>query len=516
MSTKPTENENIRRFTCQHPGCGATYRRKEHLARHAIRHSQRGIFSCNLCRASFDRSDTLQRHKKVHNKNDQPNPARVLKACNRCRIQKSRCDGQLPCSICQKRGVVCSFDRASPRSKRQHRQKVSASEAEIVSDSIIPQDPNRRLIDPPPPPPQQSYLVGRNDQELSPVASGVPNHRRKSESPPPSNSTISAKMQLVQHEEQLQREGLQLAPADSTVPWQTWPGNMFSSSYYSLDYPAGLDDDDYTTQPIDTAYYVRLYFLHFNPQWPFIHEASFRYQEEPTVLVLALVMIGLWITGEAKARRQAWKIHDRLHTLIKEQMTSWHTPQPEQQDISQWPMATYQSILLYIIFALIAGPPPREEDSTEALLDRVRSILTSLIETCLVQGLFFYPSMLARGCPDDPIVYAWARTEEAKRFSLTLFKVSNLFSGVTGDDARLSVSDLRFPLPDNGFLWGPRPSIHDWWRRRDLRLKNPAETEDRWISDIFEEARAQGEKAGERRAWLRMGCWLGFMAGVEP
>lgn len=130
-------------------------------------------------------------------------------------------------------------------------------------------------------------------------------------------------MQLVQHEEQLQREGLQLAPADSTVPWQTWPGNMFSSSYYSLDYPAGLDDDDYTTQPIDTAYYVRLYFLHFNPQWPFIHEASFRYQEEPTVLVLALVMVGLWITGEAKARRQAWKIHDRLHTLIKEQMVSF-------------------------------------------------------------------------------------------------------------------------------------------------------------------------------------------------
>lgn len=267
-------------------------------------------------------SDTLQRHKKVHNKDNQPNPARVLKACNRCRIQKSRCDGQLPCSICQKRGVVCSFDRASPRSKRQHRQTVSASDAEIVSDSVIPQDHNKGLIDLPPPS-QQSFLGGRNDQELSPVASDVPNHRRRSESPPPSNSTISAKMQLVQHEEQLQREGLQLAPADSTVPWQTWPGNMFSSSHYSLDYPAGLDDDDYTTQPIDTAYYVRLYFLHFNPQWPFIHEASFRYQEEPTVLVLALVMVGLWITGEAKARRQAWKIHDRLHTLIKEQMVSF-------------------------------------------------------------------------------------------------------------------------------------------------------------------------------------------------
>ncbi|GAD92516.1 conserved hypothetical protein [Paecilomyces variotii No. 5] len=320
-------------------------------------------------------------------------------------------------------------------------------------------------------------------------------------------------MQLVQHERQLEREGMRLAPTDAIVPWQNGPGNMFSSAYASLDYPADLDDD--TTQPINSAYYIHLYMAHFNPQWPFIHEGSFQYQEGPSVLVLALVMVGLWITGEAKARRQAWKIHDRLYTLLKEQMTRWHTPQPEQQDISQCPMATYQAILLYIIFALIAGPPPGGEDDVEVLLDRVRPILASLIETCLVQGLFFYPTMLARGSPDDPIIYSWVRTEEAKRFSLTLFKISHLFSSVTGDDARLSLSDLRFPLPDNGFLWGPRPSIHDWWRRRDLRLKNPAETEDRWISHVFEEARARG-KAAERRAWLRMGSWLSFMAGIEP
>ncbi|KAL1884664.1 hypothetical protein Plec18167_002256 [Paecilomyces lecythidis] len=306
---------------------------------------------------------------------------------------------------------------------------------------------------------------------------------------------------------------MRLAPTDAIVPWQTWPGNIFSCDYPPLDYPVDLDDD--ATQPIDTAYYINLYLVHFNHHWPFIHEGSFQYREEPTVLVLALVMVGLWITGEAKARRQAWKIHDRLHTLLKEQMTSWHTPQPEQQDISNWPMATYQSILLYIIFALIAGPPPGGEDDTEALLDRVRPILASLIETCLVQGLFFYPSILARGDPDDPIIYSWVRTEEAKRFSLTLFKVSHLFSSITGDDARLSVSDLRFPLPDNGFLWGPRRSVHDWWRRRDLRMKNPAETEHRWISQIFEEARARG-KAAERRAWLQMGCWSAFLVGIEP
>lgn len=193
-------------------------------------------------------------------------------------------------------------------------------------------------------------------------------------------------------------------------------------------------------------------------------------------------------------------------------------------------MATYQSILLHIIFVLIAGTPSEGEESSEIPLERIRPILTCLIETSLAQGLFYYPAILARGSPDDPIIFAWIRTDEAKRFSLTLFKVSILFSSIAGDDddrddthdqhhrrrGKLSISDLQFPLPDNGFLWGSRPNIHEWWRRRDLRCKNPADTDDRWISDIFADARARGGKAEERRAWLRMGAWLGFLVGIEP
>lgn len=112
---------------------------------------------------------------------------------------------------------------------------------------------------------------------------------------------------------------MRLAPADSSVPWYR-PDNIFSLNYYSFDNPAGLDED--TTQPIDTPYYVDLYFAHFHPQWPILHERSFQYKHDPIVLVLAVVMFGLWVTGEAKARRQAWKIHARLHTLLKEQMVS--------------------------------------------------------------------------------------------------------------------------------------------------------------------------------------------------
>lgn len=74
---------------------------------------------------------------------------------------------------------------------------------------------------------------------------------------------------------------------------------------------------------IDTEYYVRLYFDHFHPQWPFLFRQSFRSKHEPPVLVLATVMIGLWITGEARLQKLAWEIHSRLRAMLEAQMVWW-------------------------------------------------------------------------------------------------------------------------------------------------------------------------------------------------
>ncbi|KAL1970538.1 hypothetical protein VTN77DRAFT_4182 [Rasamsonia byssochlamydoides] len=155
--------------------------------------------------------------------------------------------------------------------------------------------------------------------------------------------------------------------------------------------------------------------------------------------------------------------------------------------------------------------------------------------------------MLSQGRrPENPIIYAWTLLEEMKRFALTLYKVNVLFSRLVGDDHHhndngneklelLSLSDLQFPLPENGYLWSAHP-IREWFRRRELQLRDPVvritkrrdvdpptpappvrytRDEEPWICDIFGQADMKS-KAERRRAWMRLGPWLGFLAGMDP
>ncbi|KAI1109664.1 hypothetical protein F5Y14DRAFT_431811 [Nemania sp. NC0429] len=40
---------------------------------------------------------------------------RTIKACNRCRQRKSRCDGDTPCSVCEKHGAECVYEASQRR-----------------------------------------------------------------------------------------------------------------------------------------------------------------------------------------------------------------------------------------------------------------------------------------------------------------------------------------------------------------------------------------------------------------
>lgn len=81
-------------------------------------------------------------------------------------------------------------------------------------------------------------------------------------------------------------------------------------------------------------------------------------------------------------------------------------------------------------------------------------LLKSLIGSCRRLGMLFYPNMLARYKEADLPSFVWVGIEEAKRFSLALYKLcAKLSSPSPYDRPLLHASELQFPLPSNEPLW---------------------------------------------------------------
>ncbi|PWN52938.1 hypothetical protein IE53DRAFT_303340, partial [Violaceomyces palustris] len=51
-----------RNHRCPYSGCGKTFAKSAHLARHSLTHSKLKNFVCPHCERPFARSDSLDRH----------------------------------------------------------------------------------------------------------------------------------------------------------------------------------------------------------------------------------------------------------------------------------------------------------------------------------------------------------------------------------------------------------------------------------------------------------------------
>jgi hypothetical protein len=102
-------------FECPFPGCGLSYRRKEHLTRHAKLHSKPQSFECPFCDRSFARSDTLRHHVRSYHPDKELTSSRASRACNYCRTRRSKCNGNDPCNRCVRLGKKCFYSERSQR-----------------------------------------------------------------------------------------------------------------------------------------------------------------------------------------------------------------------------------------------------------------------------------------------------------------------------------------------------------------------------------------------------------------
>ncbi|KAL3481381.1 hypothetical protein BJX99DRAFT_253686 [Aspergillus californicus] len=211
--------------------------------------------------------------------------------------------------------------------------------------------------------------------------------------------------------------------------------------------------------------YIQAYFADFHPRWPILHRGTFSVPHEPPLLVHAVLMIGLWVTGTPSAQQAAMDLHSRLGRVILEQMVStWEIIHPiplQDTSTSQWPIATYQGILLYLIFSCISlKTTTRPLDLSLNLPPSDTQILSSLVNACLQNNIFYYPTMLARYQDIDNVTCIWVGVEEIKRLGLAMYKISRLCGSRDQREcesgraqSHLRLSDLQYPPPDSRHLW---------------------------------------------------------------
>ncbi|KGO67489.1 Transcription factor, fungi [Penicillium italicum] len=95
------------------------------------------------------------------------------------------------------------------------------------------------------------------------------------------------------------------------------------------------DDGMNTSDQINTSigkiaqvdHYVHLYFTHFHQHWPVLHRHTFSVADEPQLLLHAVIMIGLWVSGSPAAQEDARNLHSKLKlAILAQQVRSSKTP----------------------------------------------------------------------------------------------------------------------------------------------------------------------------------------------
>ncbi|KAL4959690.1 Zn(II)2Cys6 transcription factor [Aspergillus stella-maris] len=445
---------------CTYPGCNAQYRRKEHLTRHTKKHYPSTTrLTCEICHKSFDRTDSLRRHKQLHAREGDDAAPRTSKACDQCHSSKTRCDGGQPCAVCARRGGICTFERLSKRNRTMSTGPTPPqyNRTEDIQNALELHRINAEAG-------IQSDTDSLNDIDDSGYGRRDPNYQR-----------TEMEDLMLQHENQLREQGL-LASRCSASGGGKAMGNG----------------------DLDTDHYIDVYFSHFHYQWPMLHCRSFRLSNEPQILFLAVVMIGLWVTGESSAQARAESMHEKLVTLLENQMNIWQKSTPFEN--KEWPFTTYQTIILNVIFAMTRHNTPPD------LEKRCRSLLLAVTITCVRGGLFKYPLMRSQIEPTDSVLFTWTYMEEIKRLALTIFKLNLHFN--TGV---LTLSDLEFPPPDNGYLWDA-PDSKEFYRRYNAQLESGTAVDGNpYVCEIvrgLKEGNGGNEKLG---ILLQADPWIGLV-----
>lgn len=244
---------------------------------------------------------------------------------------------------------------------------------------------------------------------------------------------------------------------------------------------------------------IQLYFETFHPSWPFIHKGTFNMRRETPFLVQSMIVIGLWATREPSSQSAAVELHGKLDLALRDQREKWDASEaPEASSTCVWPIATYQAILLHIIFSfLVSSRTAVDFDLKISLPPADLGLLKALVQSCRRLGMFYYPNIIAKYEKTDLSSFVWVCVEEIKQFNMSLYKVCGKASSSSIRDeshgeinavwSLLTAGELQFPLPNNVPLWNT-VSPDEWMAvGRDKTLVSlDDDCRENWISNSAE------------------------------
>ncbi|KAK3314129.1 hypothetical protein B0H66DRAFT_607363 [Apodospora peruviana] len=361
-------------------------------------------------------SDMLQRHiaRHAHHVGNVARPSRRSRqACDACRANKTKCGGGVQCSLCEKRGIACTYDQpvaggAGSTAGEETRDSRPVHPSAPVVDLLSPSSP-RASVPPvtitstPEPPPATVEMAHQLRAEKSAIAGATA-------------AAATAGMRLV------------LAGVSAK------PGSFASLLAASLaDVRAWYADC--------CAAYVDEFHIH----WPVLPLVTLDIERDAAETCVAMAMIGCWIRGHEEAKVLVVAAHEQLMDEHFVEMTKRTTlAEPEKP----WEIEKYQAILLNLVFAFYSN---RKELASRA------SLLLGLFITKMRQIGIFDPSRhdyQEKVCfPATFPPFLMANRQQWRRLAAYLFKLDSYLSLLTTEYPTLRPSELTIGLPSTGAIY---------------------------------------------------------------
>ncbi|KAJ5888983.1 hypothetical protein N7495_009024 [Penicillium taxi] len=467
-----------RKFHCSHDGCGKSYSRAEHLARHQLNHAPKQIFHCEYCPRSFVRQDLCFRHQERHSTRGSQLQKRDYFAHEAYDERtKSIPHASSPSSPSITIPDYQYITDPTPNSKSP---PVSAYPLSTGNDSTgipVTYSDFPRVLDHSDgmlgfDPMANAYPIFGETHSRSPFAmaddfaawlfnepmaplgySMMPvsqNQFYANESPytnltvipqhPMSMTSIldSGSLPAIISEEKRQ-ELLQLM------------ATRFNEAAYSPDakrkdalMDGDLNHDRHALSLRMMQTYIGSYWYHFHAQMPILHQPTFAADRTHNLLLLAIIAIGAATLD---------KVHGSATTETAAELANfiaWHLRWEIFMDADCRPPArlwVFQALLLLEIF--------EKGFSTRALHERAH-IHHDTTLTLMRRG----SSLIGRSPSDTPELKEedeswsqWIKAESTRRVAFAAFIIDSTHASMYGHAAKIVAHELRLPMPCDEALW---------------------------------------------------------------